>query len=131
MKSRGMRKAKLMAIAEAEIEGVLDWMEAQESPDLEQIEEEVLRIRKRLGEELTQEVIENQATVYPVQAPNCPQCGKRMADKGKKGKEVSSMVGEVKLKRAYYYCDQCRTGLFPPRSAAQGTGKKLVGEHHP
>ena len=115
MKSRAMRKAELMAVAEQEIEGLLEWMEAEESPDLEQIEEEVLRIRKRLGEEMTREVIENQATVYPVYAPKCPQCGKRMGDKGKKEKEISSKVGEVKLKRAYYYCDQCITGLFPPR----------------
>jgi len=115
MKSRTERKAKLMAVAEQEIEGLLDWMEVQASPNLERIEEEVLRMRKRIGEGMTQEVIENQETVHPVQAPSCAQCGKGMEYKGRKDKEISSQIGEVKLKRAYYYCDQCRTGLFPPR----------------
>lgn len=115
MKSRAERKAKLMARAEAEVEGLLAWMEEEESPNLAQIEEVVLCIRKRIGEEMTQAVVENQARVHPVQAPRCPQCDKGMAYKGKKGKEISSLIGEVKLKRAYYYCDQCQTGLFPPR----------------
>lgn len=131
MKSRAERKAKLMAMAEAELEGLLDWMEAEESPNLEQIEEVVLRIRKRMGEELTQAVIENQAKVQPVQAPRCAACGKGMTYKGKKGKEISSLIGEVKLKRAYYYCDQCQTGLFPPRPPVKCEGAQLVGEHHP
>jgi len=115
MKSRAERKAKLMQIAEEEIEQLLDWMEATDAPDLGGIEEEVLRIRKRIGEGMSQEVIARQESVRPVPSPSCPECKKEMHYKGMKVKEISSMIGEVKLTRGYYYCDRCESGLFPPR----------------
>ena len=115
MKSRAERKANLMEMAEEEIEKLLDWIEATEAPGLGGIEEAVLRIRKRIGERMTEEVIENQAAVRPVPGPGCPGCEKEMHYKGMKPKEITSMVGEVKLNRGYYYCDHCESGFFPPR----------------
>lgn len=115
MKNRAERKAKMMKMAEEEIESLLDWMEVSDSPDLTGIEKVVLRIRKRIGEGMTREVIENQEAVCPVPCPKCPICKKEMHYKGMKQKEISSMVGEVKLNRGYYYCDHCERGLFPPR----------------
>ncbi len=114
MRSRAERKAKLMEMAEEEIEKLLDWMDGTEAPDLGRIEEEVLQIRKRIGEGMTKEVIENQEAVRPVPGPSCPKCKKEMRYKGIKAKEITSMVGEVKLNRGYYYCDYCESGLFPP-----------------
>lgn len=113
MKSRSERKRKLMEMAEEEIEKLLNWMEARNAPGLGEIEEEILRIRKRIGEKLTEEVIENQETVKLVPCPACPVCKKEMHYKGMKPKEISSMIGEVKLNRGYYYCEQCQSGLFP------------------
>lgn len=119
MKSRGEHKAKLMEVAEKEIEELLDWMEERTAPDLGEIEGMVLRIRKRMGEERAAEVIDSQASVRPAPGPVCAKCGQEMHYKGMKGKEISSMIGEVKLERGYYYCDRCRAlrapGLFPPR----------------
>jgi len=114
MKSRAERKANLMQMAEAEIEQLLDWMEARDEPDLSGIEEVVLALRKRIGEGMTQEVVENQESVRPVPSPSCPKCEQEMHYKGMKPKEITSMVGEVKLNRGYYYCDDCQGGLFPP-----------------
>lgn len=130
MKSRAERKANLMEMAEEEIEKLLDWMEATDRPSLGGIEEAVLRIRKRIGERMTEEVIENQAAVCPVPCPSCAECKKEMHYKGMKGKEITSMIGEVKLNRGYYYCDHCQSGLFPPRQAVRCKGKELVGEYH-
>lgn len=115
MRSRAESKAKLMEIAEAEIEQLLDWREATEGPDLSRIEAVVLRIRQRLGESMTEEVIANQAAVRPVPGPKCPECKQEMHYKGMKQKEITSLIGEVKLERGYYYCDHCQSGLFPPR----------------
>ena len=131
MKSRAERKANLMEMAEKEIEQLLDWMEATDRPSLGGIEEAVLRIRKRIGERMTEEVIENQEAVRPVPCPRCAKCKKEMHYKGMKPKEISSMIGEVKLNRGYYYCDHCQSGLFPPRQAVGCNGKELVGEYHP
>jgi hypothetical protein len=115
MKSRAERKAKLMTMAEKEIEPLLDWMEATDRPSLGGIEDAVLRIRQRIGERMTEEVIENQAAVRPVPCPQCAKCQTEMPDKGMKPKEISSMIGEVKLKCGDYYGDHCQSGLFPPR----------------
>jgi len=115
MKSRAERKANLMEMVEEEIEKLLDWMEVTEAPALGGIEETVLRIRKRIGERMTEEVIEKQEAVRPVPGPGCPACQREMHYKGMKPKEITSMVGEVKLNRGYYYCDSCQRGLFPPR----------------
>jgi hypothetical protein len=115
MKSRAEQKAKLMEMAEEEIEKLLDWMARTEQPALGGIEEEVLRIRKRIGERMTAEVLANQESVRLVPCPRCPACQKEMHYKGMKPKEITSMIGEVKLNRGYYYCDHCQSGLFPPR----------------
>lgn len=130
MKSRAERKANLMEMAEEEIEKLLDWMEATDRPTLGGIEETVLRIRKRIGERMTGEVIENQEAVRPVPSPRCMECKKEMHYKGMKPKEITSMIGEVKLNRGYYYCDHCQSGLFPPRQAVGCNGKELVREYH-
>ena len=119
-----------MAMAEKEIEKLLDWMEATEAPDLGVIEKQVLELRKRIGEEMTAEVIGGQGTVKPVPSPECPQCKQEMHDKGLKEKEISSLIGEVNLERGYYYCDHCRNGLFPPRQATRRGRPQLVREHH-
>lgn len=115
MKSRVESKAKLMEMAEAEMEKLLDWLEETEAPNLGAIEEIVLGIRKRIGERMTEAVVANQAGVRPVPSPACPQCEQEMHYKGMKQKEITSMIGEVKLTRGYYYCDHCQSGLFPPR----------------
>lgn len=115
MRSRAEQKAKLMEQAEEEIEKLLDWMSETEAPDLSSIEEIVLKLRKRIGERMAEEVIGNQETVRLVPGPCCSECKKEMHYKGMKGKELTSLVGEVELKRGYYYCDHCRSGLFPPR----------------
>lgn len=115
MKSRAEQKARLMSIAEKEIEKLLDWQEKSDRPDLSGIEAEVLGIRKRIGEGMAREVIESQAMRRPVPSPCCPGCQKEMHYKGMRAKEITSLVGEVKLKRGYFYCDHCGSGLFPPR----------------
>lgn len=118
MRNRAEQKAKLLEQAEEEIEKLLDWMEETERPDLSSIEDIVLRLRKRIGERMTEEVIENQESVRLVPGPACLGCKEEMHYKGMKGKTLTSLVGEVNINRGYYYCDSCRAprapGLFPP-----------------
>jgi len=108
-KSKAVIKAELMKKAEAVIDELLDWHEETDRPNLTQVEGKVLELRQRLSEEMA---------VRPVPGPRCAGCGVEMRYKGMKDKTVLSWVGELKLERGYYYCDQCRTGLFPPGSTA-------------
>lgn len=113
--SREEKREKLKKAASELIESLLEWEDANSRPNLTEIEDEVLLLRKRFGEELVQAVLESQESQQPSEAPKCQGCGKSLADKGRKGKEVESRVGELKIERNYYYCKECKSGLFPPR----------------
>ena len=115
-RSREKMKAKLMKEAEAVIDELLDWHLETEKPNLSQVEGKVLELRQRLSEQMSETVIENQEAVRPVPGPACAGCGAEMRYKGMKENTVLSWVGELKIARGYYYCEQCRTGLFPPGS---------------
>ena len=116
LKSKEELKTKLMKEAEAVIDELLAWQVETDEPNLAQIEEKVLELRQRLSEQMSEAVIANQEAVRPVPGPGCGQCGREMRYKDMKKVRVNSWVGELKLERGYYYCEQCRTGLFPPRS---------------
>ena len=114
-KRRSEAKGKLMQEAEGIIEELLCWEEEVEKPDLSQIEDKVLELRQRLSEKMAEIVVEGQGSVQPGPGPECQECGQEMRYKGRHSKQVTSWVGELKLKRGYYYCERCRRGHFPPR----------------
>lgn len=118
-------KAELMAEAEAAIDELLGWHEDTAAPTLTQIEEVVLKLRKRLGERMAEVVVEDQEAVRPVPGPACETCGREMHYKGMKAVRVEGRMGRAKLERGYYYCDRCKSGLFPPRSAIGAKGQAL------
>ena len=100
-------------------EELLDWHEGTAEPDLTQIEDMVLKLRKQLGQRMTELVVEDQEAVRPVPGPICPECGQEMRYKDMKRKTIGTRSGEVSLERAYYYCERCRSGLFPPGSTTE------------
>ena len=106
-------RKRLQAKAEEVIEAYMDWEEENPRPDLLQIEEVVLRLRKEFGRELTQVAVEAHPMCTPVPGPKCSQCGREMSYKGQKTTQVESQTGNVQVKRGYYYCPQCKTGFFP------------------
>jgi DNA repair exonuclease SbcCD ATPase subunit len=114
LKKRSEAKGKLMQEAETIIDELLAWEEEIEEPDLSQIEEKVLELRQRLSEKMAETVIEGQTRIRPGPGPECGVCGQEMRYKGPHSKRVTSWVGELELKRGYYYCEGCRRGYFPP-----------------
>ena len=117
-RSREQKKVELLAEAEALIESLLDWDERTSKPNLSQIEDEVLDLRRRFGQRLTKTVIEDQEAKQPAENPQCPQCGEEMRYKGQKDADVESRLGTLALERGYYYCARCQSGLFPPGRSA-------------
>jgi uncharacterized protein with PIN domain len=119
-RTRAELKAELQAEAERLIDALLDWTDLTDAPDLTAIEDEVLKLRQQFAEKLAEAAVDRQAAVEPLTV-KCPQCGRAMHPKKKRQRRrVQSRVGGVPLKRAYYYCDQCRVGLFPPGPATEG-----------
>jgi uncharacterized protein with PIN domain len=114
MSAREMRKARLIARAEQLINELLEWSDETEQPNLSQIEDKVLEVRQRFGEELAQEIVDGEEAKQPVPGPRCPQCGREMSYKGQKAITPQTWVGTVKVERGYYHCKHCKEGLFPP-----------------
>ncbi len=112
--SRAEKKAQLMARLEKSIDELLDWEERNEKPNLTQIEDIVLKVRKDMGEEMTEEVLCRLSSKTPVPGPACPKCGKEMRLKGEYPKRIQSRLGEAEFERSYYFCPECDEGLFPP-----------------
>lgn len=109
------RKAELMQQMESLVDEFVDWTESTSEPNLTQIEERVLELRERFGQALAREANEAQEAKQPVPGPRCPQCGEEMGYKGQKEVTPQTWVGKVTFERGYYYCKECKVGLFPPR----------------
>lgn len=44
---------------------------------------------------------------------DCSQCGSAAVYAGRRNKTFCSVLGELTLQRAYYYCSRCQKGFFP------------------
>jgi len=108
------KKEALSKRAEELIEQLLEWEDENPRPTLTQIEDEILHLRKELGKEMAKLVLEEQGTKTQIPGPSCPRCGKEMRYKGQKMDRVESRVGKLEIDRGYYYCPECKEGLFPP-----------------
>jgi hypothetical protein len=114
MESKEAKRARMMAKAAEAIDKYLEWEEKNPRPDLTQIEEIALKLRKEFGQEIAQVAIENQAARVPAPGPACPKCSKEMRYKGKKRTQVGSRTGNLDVERGYYYCKECELSIFPP-----------------
>ena len=112
--SKEEKRNRLLEKATSIIDAYLEWEEEHPRPDLMQIEDVALKLRKELGQEIAQVAIENQASRTPVPGSKCARCGKEMRYKGKKRTQVESRAGSLKVERGYYYCAECKESVFPP-----------------
>jgi hypothetical protein len=116
-RTREERRLALEAKAKELIDELMQWSEKTERPNLTQMEEEIMKLRQGLSEAMLETMVEDQESQMPVPGPSCPKCEKEMQYKGGKSRQMTSRVGEVKLKRGHYYCSRCKESIFPPGSA--------------
>jgi hypothetical protein len=116
--TRAQQEAKLREAAEEMIEALMVWEEETEAPSLTEMEEVILALRQRMGQEMLKVVLSGQESQEPVEAPACADCGGEMRSKGGKQRKVESRVGGVALARSHYYCARCQRGIFPPGPTA-------------
>jgi hypothetical protein len=124
-RTREQVKAELLAEAEVMIDELLKWGEEASKPTLTELEEVLLRIRKRLSQRVGEVMLGEQEAVHPVPGPKCPTCQQEMHYKGMKTVQVESRLGTLELERSYHYCERCARGLFPPGSPTQVMGQAL------
>ena len=124
-KSREQLKAEFIAEAEELFDELMEWDEETQKPNLTQIEEIVLELRKRFGERMAQKMLMRQEERQPAEKVNCPECKREMETKGMKDNQVETRIGNLKIERGYYYCPDCKQGIFPPRSAVDAMGETM------
>ena len=112
-RSKAKLKAEYMTEAEELFDELINWDENTPEPDMAQIEEIVLTLRKRMGKRMAETVLARQEKMQPAEKINCPECKQEMENKGQKGNEVETRVGNLKIERSYYYCPRCQRGFFP------------------
>ena len=107
-------KDELIKAYEDKLDRLFETLDPQAELHLNDIEEAALALRKEVGQEFTQALVnkQNQPKIPDIM---CPTCEQRMQNKGKKGKHISTRSGEVDIERPHYYCANCGTGFFPPR----------------
>jgi hypothetical protein len=111
--TRAQKEAKLRKAADEMIAALLAWDDQNSTPNLTQIEDEILELRREMGQEMLAVVLAGQEANHPAEKPPCAHCGGEMRNKGAKSKAVESRVGGVEIERGYYYCTRCQSGIFP------------------
>lgn len=111
--SRAELKARLVAEYEAVIERALAGSSNTEELTLSQIEELAMDIGRKVEAGVSQSLVDEGGKAG-VPGPVCAECGIEMHNKGVKARYVQTRSGGVRMERAYYYCEHCRRGFFPP-----------------
>ena len=106
-------KARLMAEAEAAIDKLLATRPAPAAASLADLEQVVMAAGQQFEQALTAEVVAESAAELP-DWPNCPRCGQKMKNKGKRRRRVETETGSLEVERSYYHCAACGHGIFPP-----------------
>ena len=116
-KSGDQEKAEFLRAAETMYEELQAWRTGHLDASFDQIADQVTpRRRVLMGKLLKQLAVKADERI---EAPVCKQCGEAMSYRGLPERQVGHREGDVELERAYYYCDHCAGGLFPPGPSAE------------
>lgn len=109
-------KAAFLQAAEAMYEELLSWRVRHPEASFDEIAEQVTPRRQALLGPLLAQLA--QTADERISAPLCETCQQPLRYKGTPVRGVSHREGEAQLERAYWYCDSCGRGLFPPGPSA-------------
>jgi hypothetical protein len=124
-----MRHDELSRRLKAELSRLVDELFASgEAPrTIEEIEAAALQLRQKAGERVAEELA--QAAEEQAQAEEgdpkkvCCSCGRWARRRGRRQRDVVTMAGRVRVRRAYYYCRLCDAGVCPTdRALGLGSG---------
>jgi hypothetical protein len=103
----------MAAVAEMYAE-LRQWRANHPEASFDEIAAQVTPRRRGLMGQLLAQLAGQNGDGEVVEGLNCSECGQVMSYKGRPKRDVLHKEGATELKRAYYYCAQCETGLFPP-----------------
>ena len=95
----------------------LDRLEAQvkaPTPTLEELTQAVFALRQELTQAITEGLVEQaHRAVVEQRTATCPQCGQTLSARGPQERTVETLVGAIRLRRPYFYCERCQGGSTP------------------
>jgi hypothetical protein len=107
------------------------WLETLEArvkepqPTLEQLTQAVFALRQELTQAVTEGLVEQAHRVAMEQrTAACPQCGRTLSARGPQERPVETLVGAIRLRRPYFYCEPCQLGITPMDEALQVTERR-------
>jgi len=92
---------------------------------LADIERTVLSAGQQFQAALTEAAIEATEKEGERIRPYCTKCGGKMRHQGYRKRQIVTETGEVVLRRAYYLCEACGEGFFPPGKEVRLEGERL------
>jgi hypothetical protein len=106
----------------------LDRLEArvkEPQPTLEQLTQAVFALRQELTQEVTEGLVEQaHRAAMEQRTAACPQCGQTLSARGPQERTVETLVGAIRLRRPYFYCERCPRGTTPLDEALQVTERR-------
>lgn len=82
------------------------------SDDFNRTETGVMNLVMTLGKALLQRWVDHSNNGYKGSSITC-KCGGSMRFIQHRSRDIQTLFGHIKIKRAYYYCSSCRTGIAP------------------
>lgn len=107
-------QAEFMAAVTEMYAELRQWRANHPEASYDEITAQVTPRRRELMGQLLGQLARQHGDGEVVEGLTCPGCGQAMSYKGRPKRDVLHKEGATELSRAYYYCAQCETGLFPP-----------------
>jgi hypothetical protein len=107
------------------------WLERVEdhvkepTPPLEAWTAAVLALRQELTQAVTEGLVEQaHRAALEQRTAVCSQCGQTLSARSLQERTVETLVGAVRLRRPYVYCEPCQRGTAPLDELLQVTGRR-------
>jgi hypothetical protein len=96
-------------------EALYTWREEHAEASFDEIAAQVTPRRRELVGMMLERLARQAGTGQVAEGMVCEQCGQPMSYKGEAKRDVIHYLeGGTRLERAYYHCDRCAGGVFPP-----------------
>jgi hypothetical protein len=92
---------------------------------LEELTQAVLALRQELTQAVTEGLVEQaHRAALEQRTAVCPQCGQTLSARVPQERTVETLVGAIRLRRPYFYCERCQRGSAPLDAALELTERR-------